>query len=1584
MSITGDLIDTATTVDQVTLSNLNNILSVKNYGITQLQIANNAIYDRSIVSMTYNKITSSPQQLVDLIAVTPTLNYTLGTNGTNIILRSPVDQLAALGAISSAQIASTYLPLIGGTMTGSINMGTQKITGLGTPTLSTDACTKAYSDLVTVTQGLNILVTGTGQSKQVAGNPQLTGITSMTFQSYSPTVTTMTMLKSGGGSSYFIYLPASPPTYATSTKYVLAMQSGGGCTWIDPQILTSSNANITITGNIITLEPVLTNISSLTMAGNLVMNGNKITSLALPTDPGDSCNKEYVDSFAYVTPASLATTLAAYMQKSGSTMSGILTMNANIITGVGMPLFPTDAVNKIYADAITTTTASNLATTVANYLPLVGGTLSGNLSMGTHLITNVLAPISPTDAANKATVDAVYTWTSELINSLLTGYVNKSGSTMTGQLNMANNYIINVADPIWPKDCANKNYVDLLASGFKIKPVVHCLMSTTGGYTYSNGIAGFGATLIKMNSTSVGLNVDSYILNNGDRILVNTTTTPAYNGVYQLTTNGLNGQNTVLTRAADTDGTPLIELHPGATFFVQNGSIYGGYQYTQTSEIPTTVGTDSITYSPITAPSSVTAGSNIIVYQNEVELNPTVTGLNSIQFTSGSGYVNISKAIGGSNYNLILPPSGSAGNQFLVYDNYGVANWTTAPSSAGTYTAGSNLSLTSGVFSVNSNLTAINSMQLKEANSSGLVILGKKAGSASYSLNLPAAAPTTNTYLKYDGADYTWSTAGSSSLIAFQYLHVSSVSLVTVSTNSFIAWNQMVGFSGNSASLTSPTQFTLLPGFNYKCTAMIEIPGVEMVLNWYSITGSVIFGSAADAGVAGRGNLAIGFITPSVTTIVSLQCLWTPGGNSTTDAYNKQPWAIIEVISSNVAVSQFTGATQSLPGTAGFIPAPLAGTQNSYLRGDGNWVSANNGPTAAIYLFALNTTSGYVASMNNPIPFPVIQSQSGIGGVISYTSPFSNFTLQVGNVYKLTAGCNYATVAGPFQWATNMGGAIVFVGVAGNANNINSIGTAIAYVTPTFVTTVGVYPTIAGLTLGYSSISGLAFWMSIEVVSNNNQISAFTGATSVTNGTVGYIPAPTAGTQNSYLRGDGNWVQANNGPTAAQYLQVTNTANITVPAGGQPYPFANILKSTGNSITQPTTTTFLLLAGSTYKCTASIGPATSVVQGVSVTYIWSIASGTFGTTGIMNTTYYCTQAVGYITAVVDTTIYLLISSTNWSPVSSGNASFALIEVVSNNNTITAFGGATSSADGAIGYIPKPLTGQQNYVLTGSGGWSAPINKATQTVKCYIETSSWVATFPNKQIINLTIPSIIDGVTLVVGDKVLVNLSFDSSVNGCFAVTEIISGGFALTRIEDYSAVSQFLQGSIIYVANGTLFGGSLFIQSSIQPTILGTSAITYTQYTGVPIPKSWYNDAGGTSAAALVSGYISFGLGVGGIGSGSSGTAINKVPGLYVYQLTSGKSYRVRFFCDIYSASSSTSGSFYIVKSTSSTLPTSPSLSTDTIGSLHATNSTLSSYYKVDVVGYITTSVTTYIGVRYGGTAGPAQIANSVIEINLL
>jgi hypothetical protein len=68
--------------------------------------------------------------------------------------------ISASAAIAQSKIAdlttdlAAKLALAGGTMTGAIAMGTNKITGLGTPTDSTDATTKAYVDAIT--EGLHI------------------------------------------------------------------------------------------------------------------------------------------------------------------------------------------------------------------------------------------------------------------------------------------------------------------------------------------------------------------------------------------------------------------------------------------------------------------------------------------------------------------------------------------------------------------------------------------------------------------------------------------------------------------------------------------------------------------------------------------------------------------------------------------------------------------------------------------------------------------------------------------------------------------------------------------------------------------------------------------------------------------------------------------------------------------------------------------------------------------------------------------------------------------------------------------------------------------------------------------------------------------------------------------------------------------------------------------------------------------------------------------------------------------------------------------------------------------------------------
>jgi len=52
-------------------------------------------------------------------------------------------------------LSGSVLLLSGGTMTGAIAMGTNKITGLGTPTASTDACSKSYADSIVGAGGLH-------------------------------------------------------------------------------------------------------------------------------------------------------------------------------------------------------------------------------------------------------------------------------------------------------------------------------------------------------------------------------------------------------------------------------------------------------------------------------------------------------------------------------------------------------------------------------------------------------------------------------------------------------------------------------------------------------------------------------------------------------------------------------------------------------------------------------------------------------------------------------------------------------------------------------------------------------------------------------------------------------------------------------------------------------------------------------------------------------------------------------------------------------------------------------------------------------------------------------------------------------------------------------------------------------------------------------------------------------------------------------------------------------------------------------------------------------------------------------------
>ncbi len=87
-------------------------------------------------------------------------------------------------------------------------------------------------------------------------------------------------------------------------------------------------------------------------------------------------------------------------------------------------------------------------------------------------------------------------------------------------------------------------------------------------------------------------------------------------------------------------------------------------------------------------------------------------------------------------------------------------------------------------------------------------------------------------------------------------------------------------------------------------------------------------------------------------------------------AYVNVPWT-----DTNTTYEVMTGATASAAGQAGLVPAPAAGKQGQYLRGDGQWLTPPNTTYSQATADKLGLVKiGYIANSKN---YPVVLDENG-------------------------------------------------------------------------------------------------------------------------------------------------------------------------------------------------------------------------------------------------------------------------------------------------------------------------------------------------------------------------------------------------------------------------------------------------------------------------------------------------------------------------------------------------------------------------------------------------------------------------------
>lgn len=222
--------------------------------------------------------------------------------------------------------------------------------------------------------------------------------------------------------------------------------------------------------------------------------------------------------------------------------------------------------------------------------------------------------------------------------------------------------------------------------------------------------------------------------------------------------------------------------------------------------------------------------------------------------------------------------------------------------------------------------------------------------------------------------------------------------------------------------------------------------------------------------------------------------------------YVNVPWT-----DTNTTYANMGAATSSDAGKAGLVPAPSAGAQGKYLRGDGTWQT----PPNTTYAKANTSTLGLV--------------------MIGYAENGKNYPVELDGSGKMFVNVPWTDTNTTYSVV----GANGTTGLVKNGSTVTSAS-------------------------GYTAcpiVSGVPYYKDTNTTYANMK-----AATASAAGAAGLVPAPAAGKQTSFLRGDGTWVV----PTNTTYGLASTSANgLLRQLNGST---SNFMRGDGTWATPPDTT----------------------------------------------------------------------------------------------------------------------------------------------------------------------------------------------------------------------------------------------------------------------------------------------------------------------------------------------------------------------------------------------------------------------------